>query len=448
MSLSELHHITRTTKNWAEILVLDTGSVIDAEADAMLQALHSRSIWWIKSHLEVLAEKGADNFMSKFYVGYGHKSIGDCWTVTVFIENVSLLVCKAIQDTKLYSGQESSTRYIDYSQQAFIDPSHSEKGKALLEEQRAFYLSLLPQLNEAFKASFPREESQSEALYNKAIAAKSFDVARGFLVAGAANNLARHTNLRQLSDRLLYLRHHPLAEVREVAEALEDAMIEKYPNSFSKKRYEETETYMQEAMKAYYFHQPMPEFQVTRDDINMQQLKKAEVQHLIASRPNGKTELPTRLNNLWTISFQYLLDFGSRRDIQRQRSAFQRMPLLTDELGFNQRYLSQLPETLQQTALKYLEDLKKKVAELWLSKEEEQYYLPMGYNVASELMAPLPSLVYVCEIRTSQTVHPTLRKIAQKMSQYLMDTHQIKMFVDMSKYAFDIKRGSQDITLK
>ncbi len=122
----------------------------------MLQALHSRSAGGIENHLQVLAEKGADNFMSKFYVGYGHKSIGDCGNVTVFIEGVSQLVAKAVQDTKLYSGQEVSTRYVDFSQQPFLDPSTSEAGKAILEEERAFYLSLLPELNLYFQNNFPR----------------------------------------------------------------------------------------------------------------------------------------------------------------------------------------------------------------------------------------------------------------------------------------------------
>jgi len=72
--------------------------------------------------LEVLAEKGADNFMSKFYVGYGHKSIGDCGSITLFIEGVSMLGAKAIQDTKLYNGQEASTRYIDFSKQPILNP--------------------------------------------------------------------------------------------------------------------------------------------------------------------------------------------------------------------------------------------------------------------------------------------------------------------------------------
>ena len=135
-------------------------------------------------------------------------------------------------------------------------------------------------------------------MYEKAIAAKAFDVARGFLPIGAATNLARHTNLRQLSDRLLYLRHHPLAEVRGVAEAIEDAMIERYPNSFSKKRYEETEAYMEMIMKDYYYHQPMSEFQVTQDTIDTKMLNSDVVRKMMNERPNGKTELPVWLNNL------------------------------------------------------------------------------------------------------------------------------------------------------
>ncbi|MDR0650848.1 MAG: FAD-dependent thymidylate synthase [Candidatus Peribacteria bacterium] len=284
--------------------------MIDAEAEAMLQALHSRSVGGIKNHLQVLAEKGAENFMEKFYVGYGHKSIGDCGNVTLFIEGVSMLVAKAIQDTRLYSGQESSTRYVDFSKQLFIDPSHSAAGEALLEEERAFYLSLLPVLQQHLLALFPREEDQAESVYMKAISAKAFDIARGFLPAGASTNLAWHTNLRQLSDRLLYLRHHPLAEVREVAEAIETAMIEKYPHSFSGKRYEETETYLETVMQAYYFHQDIPEFHVVSDTIHTEQLKEIAIT-LFTERPNAKTELPFRVNNLGTITFQFLLDFGS-----------------------------------------------------------------------------------------------------------------------------------------
>jgi thymidylate synthase ThyX len=414
----------------------------------MLQALHSRSVGGIKNHLQVLAEKGAENFMEKFYVGYGHKSIGDCGNVTLFIEGVSMLVAKAIQDTKLYSGQESSTRYVDFSKQLFIDPSHSAEGEEILEQERAFYLSLLPVLQQHLFASFPREEGQAESVYTKAISAKAFDIARGFLPAGASTNLAWHTNLRQLSDRLLYLRHHPLAEVREVAEAIEIAMIEKYPHSFSEKKYEETETYLETVMQEYYFHQDIPEFQVVRDTIDTETLKNDIYIKLFAERPNAKTELPFWVNNLGSVTFQFLLDFGSFRDVQRHRAVFQRMPLLTDSLGFHPWYLEQLPEGVREQALQHLEEIKKQVKSLSLSSAQQQYYMPMGYRVANEIMGTLPALVYLCELRTSQHVHPTLRSVAQKMSQYLIDTHQIKLFADMSAYAFDVGRGKHDIVMK
>jgi thymidylate synthase ThyX len=120
-----MHH-HHTSPSGINIFILDTDSRINAEAEAMLQALHSRSTGGLLEHLKVLEKKGAANFMSQFYVGYGHKSIGDCGSITIFVEGCSMLAAKAIQDSKLYNGQEASTRYIDFSQQPMINPLGSE----------------------------------------------------------------------------------------------------------------------------------------------------------------------------------------------------------------------------------------------------------------------------------------------------------------------------------
>ena len=135
-------HIHRTTSLGADVFVLETGAAIDAEADAMLQALHSRSTGGLRAHLQKLIEKGAEKFMSSFYVGYGHKSIGDCGTTTLFAEGISMLAAKAVQDWPLYSGQESSTRYLDCSQQPFLDVTNSAAGREIQEAWRSFYMSL------------------------------------------------------------------------------------------------------------------------------------------------------------------------------------------------------------------------------------------------------------------------------------------------------------------
>ena len=101
--VSDLKHTIVPISNGGEVIVLDNGAIINPEAEAMLQALHSRSVGGIKEHLKVLEKNGPEKFISTFYVGYGHKSIGDCGTGTIFIEGVSMLVAKAIQDWQLYS---------------------------------------------------------------------------------------------------------------------------------------------------------------------------------------------------------------------------------------------------------------------------------------------------------------------------------------------------------
>ncbi len=446
-TLEDLQHIHHQTPSGIHIYILDKWEVINSEAEAMLQALHSRSVGGLLNHLDLLKKKWADDFMSRFYVGYGHKSIGDCWSMTIFIEGISMLWAKAIQDTKLYNGQEASTRYVDFSKQLIINPIGSEVWNNILEQQRAFYLSLLDPIENHIKSLYPNTDKTNEKLYDKTVKAKAFDIARWFLPAGCSTNLARHTNLRQIADRILILRHHPLEEVREIAETLLTSVCEKYPNSFSTKTYEETEQYLDLTNAAYYL-QPQSDisFSITQDNINTKNL--AIEKDLINARPNNKTELPTFLDNLGTISFQYKLDFWSFRDIQRHRAPYQRMPLLTEKLWFSERYINSLPIDRQKKAYEHLESIKQQIEVLNLDDTIKQYYLPMGYNLCCEIMGTLPSLVYLIELRSTTYVHPTLRKIAIQMGEYIERTHNIKLYFDKSDDEFDTRRGKHDIEMK
>ncbi len=445
--LNKLQHLHVQTSSWANVYILDTWAVIDAEAEAMLQALHSRSTGWIKHHLEILKQKWAANFMSKFYVWYGHKSIGDCGSATLFVEWISMLAAKAIQHHKLYSGQESSTRYIDFSKQKIHNPSWTSLGEQIQEKQRQFYLNILPPLKNHLAKKYPRNPDQKESIWQKAINAKAFDIARGFLPAWTSTNLAWHSNLRQIQDRILRLNHHPLEEVREVAKAILQVSIQKYPNSFTTKTYEDTERYAELSKDFYYFFEyPYPEFEVYKDNIDTKQVKK--YQPLLEQRPNAKTELPQFLNSLGIISFKFLLDFGSFRDLQRHRAPDQQMPLLTDKIGFHPWYIQQLPKELQKEAQKHLKEIKQLTDQLDISPEIRQYYIPMWYLTTNFLQWTLPALVYLAELRSTRFVHPTLRKVAHQIWKYIEQKHNIKLFLDNEDIDFDIKRGLQDIQVK
>ena len=429
-----------------EIIIVDDMS---PEAVAMLQALYSRSPRSVKEHLAQVKAKGAENFMASFYVGYGHKSIGDCGTTSIFVENGSMLVAKAVQDWSLYSGQEASTRYLDMTAQEVLNPLGTPEGKAIQDEWMRFYKHVLEVLIPVLKARFPIQPDQKEAVYEKAIKARSFDIARGFLPAGVTTFVAWHTNLRQAYDHVKEMRHHPLAEVRDTAALILAELKKQYPSSFSQKEYPTEEAYLEESMQEFAFSdddEAVKGFSYDARLLDVEGLK--EQAKLLASRP-AKSELHQRLRKYGLIKFAFPLDFGSYRDIQRHRSIVQDMPLLTIRHGFYPWYLEQLPEDLRKEALAVIAAQEKKIAALDASKEIKQYYIAMGYTVAVRLACPLPGAVYTAELRSADTVHPTLRIQAQRMGDAIKAAVPgIAMHHDTSPGTWNIKRGAQDIVRK
>ncbi len=449
-SIESIVHTELPLPKGGFVLILNTGAVINPESEAMLQALHSRSIGGIKSHLKVLAAKGSENFMANFYVGYGHKSIGDCGSATIFVEGVSMLVAKAIQDSPLYSGQEASTRYIDFANQAFIDPKNTPESKEVLENWRTFYLKGLEQLQADLKLRFPMGKDENEKIYVKAINARAFDIMRGFLPSGASTNFAWHTNFRQAADHLMRLRHHPLVEVREVADTIEAALKKAYPSSFGFPRFETTENFNKNWMEdTYYYTEANPvDFALSRNDIDTENLGKFK-KHLLDRK--AKTEIPKEIAECGSMQFKFLLDFGSFRDIQRHRAVNQRMPLITMDHGFEDWYLSELPESLRKEAVTFIATQKEKINKLNLSKEEAQYYIPMGYKLPNKLTGPLHAFVYLAELRATRFVHPTLRKRAIQMAHEMAKEFKdqgLLIHLDSDPDRFDIKRGEHDIVQK
>jgi thymidylate synthase ThyX len=432
------------------VLVLDTGAAIDAQAEAMLQALHSRSTGGIHSHLATLEEKGAENFMERFYVGYGHKSIGDCGSATVFVEGISMLAAKAIQDWRLYSGQESSTRYIDFSDQVFLNPLDTKEGEVIMEGWRAFYLEAQEPLRIHLREQFPRQNSENEKIYDKAIAARGFDILRSFLPAGATTNVAWRMNLRQFADAFMLLRHHPLAEVRDIADKTERALEKMYPHSFGHERFEKTEQYNATWMEGdyYYVNESAEDFTLLFDAVDRTLLATHKEQLL--HRP-PKTELPPTIAECGVVGYEFLLDFGSFRDLQRHRAVAQRMPRLVRTHGFAQWYMDALPEELRKKAIEFIHDQEKKIEKIGVDDDVAQYYTAMGYRVPCRVIGDIKALVYLMELRSTRFVHPTLvaqmLKMIDNMKTLFADAGLV-IHQDDEPNRFDIRRGEQDIVAK
>ena len=428
-----------------EIIVVDD---LAPEAVAMVQALYSRDPKSVKDHLVQVREKGAEKFMASYYVGYGHKSIGDCGTTSIFVENVSMLVAKAVQDWSLYSGQEASTRYLDMASQEVVNPLGTAECKAIQDEWMRFYRHALEKLVPVLKQRYPIQADQKETMYEKAIKARAFDIARGFLPAGVTTYAAWHTNLRQAYDHIKEMRHHPLTEVRETAALILSELKKKYPSSFSHKEYPTEEAFIEQSMAAFAYSdtaEAVKEFSY-RSMLDLEGLKAHA--DLLAARP-AKAELHQRMRQYGNVQFMFPLDFGSYRDLQRHRSMTQEMPLLSTRYGFYSWYLEQLPEDLRAEAQTVIAAQEKRIAALDTTPEIKQYYVAMGYTVAVKITGPLPAAIYTAELRSGDTVHPTLRIQAQRMGDAIKAmVPGIAMHHDLSPGIWNIKRGNHDIVRK
>ncbi len=418
------------------------------EDNAMLQALYSRSAKSVAEHVDKVRASGSGKFMSTFYVGYGHASIADCGSTTMFIEGISILGDKAIQDWPLYSGQETSTRYIDMGRQPIIDPIGSAASKQILDAWMDFYNDSQEPMREHLMAKYPRQADEDEGVYAKAIKARGFDSLRGFLPAGITTQLSWHSNLRQAWDHLALLRHHPLEEVRQTAESILSGLKEKYPNSFSHQPTQEQEAYREDFTRRFSYFPPVGSSCPKKMETTIKPEELAKYQDLIDRRP-AKTGLPIFLGDLGTCTFEFPLDFGSFRDLQRHRSGLCRMPLLTTSLGFNRWYLEQLAESLKAQAEVLIAKQTEMIDALEASPEIKQYYTAIGFDVACRFSFPLPAAAYVIELRSGRTVHPSLRQIAHWMHESLTQAlPNLRLYSDLSPDDWDVRRGLADIIKK
>lgn len=454
----------------AKILVIDK---LDPEVLAMLQAFYSRSDKSIEERLPSLgdSEDSIKANLRKWYLGYGHSSIAGCGDTTLFIENVSLLCAKAIQDDQLYEGQETSTRYFDFEHRPCVSPLGEEFPQltALQDELVAAYARLRPLVaaeilgQHPFKLSSNSEDSPAlqAKKWENAINARAFDIVRGILPAGITTQLSWKGSLRRVSERLHTLIEHPCSEISGIASSANSVLCERYPNSFK-----QPPTLAPPLFPFYDLDSPgadkeiqigevgytLAKFRELSDNTFSDYLRVRERQHVV----------PNYFNLCGEFMFEFLLDFGSFRDVQRHRNSLTPLPLLGSYTingysnMFHPWYLEQLgPYGDEVTGLlakvyatidEVLLEMSSLGKDMYHAHAEMQYYYPLGTVVPVTAVYGLAEAIYVSELRTSSTVHPTLRQIAHGFAEALQKEYpEISLYTDNTPDGFVLRRGGQTI---
>jgi thymidylate synthase ThyX len=435
-----------------------------------------------------LASEKARAFHEKWVVGYGHASVAEHAVVHLAIENVSIVVTKAIEDLRLASYTEKSTRYVQWEENSFhpLPELVGRQGELYRETARSLfrtYLELLPRAEEEIKKRHPRGEKQTEGGYNAQMKAKSFDLLRGLLPAGTRTNLGFTANARAIEMLLSKMLTSPLLEAREVATAMhkESAHVAptlvKYvaPNPYraalrdvvpriagdtglhGTDEGESTEEYGQAVRLLRFDADALSRvvhallYEGSDALLNASGLASSigrttpvKLEQILRGvmEPRGKWDPAPRAFEAANLAFEVTMDFGAYRDLQRHRmlSPFpQRLGCLLgaevpgelDELGVGEPFRKALERA--------------EAAWHQLSKThpwEAQYVVPLAFRLRTVWQMNLRELFHVVELRSAREGHPSYRRVAQQMYKQAvkaMPWLREMIRVDLSDYALTRK---------
>lgn len=186
---------------------------------------------------QVDAEKSAQ-FHEKWVVGYGHSSVAEHAVLHVAVEEISRLACDMLEDNRLGSYTEKSSRYQVMQQDDFYVPEDFEQAGE--QELRVFfgdtcrrmfqcYQELTEQCIEYLMKKDLRGKEESEGAYKGRLRRRAIEECRSVLPAATLTNVGVTMNARSMEYAITKLLSSPLDEMRSLGYELYEAGMKSVP---------------------------------------------------------------------------------------------------------------------------------------------------------------------------------------------------------------------------
>jgi len=424
-----------------------------------------------------LAKRKAKEFHEKWVVGYGHASVAEHAVAHLAVEDVSIVASKVLEDTRLASFTEKSTRYVVFDRDKFYREPRiaASRHTALYEDTCRFlldtYTRLMDPLTAAIRAETPRRERQTERAHEGACRAKACDVLRYILPAATLTNIGMTINGRLLEHLITKLLSHPLAECRRIGSLLKTeseqviptlikyAGVSDYLRETADAMESVARTYLSGVMPAeapgvalvrypdaaedrlvsaiLYGYAAHPLAQIAERVRTFSQDEKARIVDEYLKR-RGPHDQPLRALEHLTYTFDILVDFGAFRDIQRHRMITQTPQESTAVHGYSRpseitRYGSSAPfeecMTRAQAAYEVIAgDFPR----------EAQYVLPLAFRKRVLFTWNLREIHHFVQLRSGRQGHTSYRQIAQQVFREVERVHPLLakyIRVDLEDYS-------------
>jgi len=408
------------------------------------------------------AREKAQKFHERWVVGYGHSSVAEHAMASIAIENASMIAIKTIEDNRLASYTEKSSRYQIFDRNMYYKPKKLMESRfAKLYEDTCnnlfdVYGELTPHMIYYMKTKYPKPEDMAEGLYESLTKARACDVIRYLLPTSTLANLGMTMNARCLEHAIRKFMSHPLEELHDIGNDVKSEVQKmiptlvkyadqnKYITETNEEMYETVPQNMPEVSQAdvvtlvqydkdaenrviasiLYKYSKNPYEQIHEKVLSMSEEEKRKVVNDYMKRM-GNHDWPMRELEHTSYTFDILMDYGAFRDVQRHRICTQTNQDATTDHGY------EIPEPLVDAGFKdrFVECMDKaRNAFDEIRKEfpkEAQYVVPLAYRKRTLITWNLRALWHFIKLRSGKEGHESYRRIARLCYQEVRKVHPI-----------------------
>jgi thymidylate synthase ThyX len=402
----------------------------------------------------------AKSFLDKWVVGWGHSSVAEGAIIGICLEGVSILATKVIEDSRLCSFIEKSTRYVSFTRDSFyLDPDlmsseFANEIKELIDLLFSTYEKLHDPVLDYVKSVVPQGK-MGDLGYNTKCAARRFDAIRYLLPTCTKTFMGWTVNARQLAHSISKLESHSLKEMKEIGQNVKSEasqILSPLLNVAGEKDYfVETEKNMDGLAKMVDINdthiKPVNLLYCTDDAENkliasilyryknvsyvsvidkvksMSELEKKAVFDEYMSLA-GKIAPLRELEHV-DFTFEILMDYGAFRDLQRHRMTTQTNPIFTTDLGYD------VPPDIINSGVekeyRFAMDSAKKLFDKIRDKYpvQAQYIIPLGYRKRYMVKMNLRELHYFIKLRSTPAGHIAYRYITYNIYKSVKENYPL-----------------------
>ena len=177
---------------------------------------------------KVVSEEKAASFHERWVLNYGHASVAEHAIIHMAVENVSRLACDDLEDNRLASYTEKSSRYQVLDRGSYHVPSEV-RGTSLEQIFEAAcdllfdeYHRMVDDLRAYLKREMPQREGERDSAYNLRVRRIATDSCRFLLPASTLTNVGVTMNARTMEHAILKLLSSDLAEEQEIGREIKE----------------------------------------------------------------------------------------------------------------------------------------------------------------------------------------------------------------------------------